>query len=70
MRTKTKQYNFSDCQADYLAILDEMYGSQKYCGNSLPPNQISSSNEIFIHFKTDDIERKRGFKLEYEPYGK
>ena len=44
----------------------------RYCGLSIPPNQISSSsNEIWIHFKTDhnDVNDIR-FKMEYNPSGK
>ena len=37
-----------------------------YCGTSLPPNFISSSNRTFIHFKTDESKNKKGFKLEYK----
>ena len=43
----------------------------RYCGLSIPPNQISSSsNEIWIHFKTDhnDVNDIR-FKMEYNPSG-
>ena len=42
----------------------------RYCGNSVPPSHISSNNTIFIHFKTDTVEIKTGFKLEYKPYSK
>ena len=42
----------------------------KYCGTSIPPNHISSSNKIFIHFETNGEIRKPGFKLEYHPFSK
>merc|ERR1711971_163669 len=37
-----------------------------YCGNSPPPShsQISSSNQLFIHFRTDTSDTGGGFKLE------
>ena len=37
----------------------------KYCGDSIPPSHISSSNEILIHFETDGSETRNGFKIEY-----
>ena len=40
-----------------------------YCGTSIPPSHISSSNKILIHFQTDDIVTKSGgFRMEYNPY--
>ena len=36
-----------------------------YCGKSLPPSQISSSNQLFIHFHSDEFNTGTGFKLEY-----
>ena len=42
----------------------------KYCGTSLPPNQISSSKKVKIEFKTNSGDTKKGFKLEYNPHGK
>ena len=42
----------------------------KYCGASIPQSQISSSNEIFIHFESDGSITETGFKLEYNPIGK
>ena len=39
----------------------------KFCGNSLPPDQIlSSSNELLLHFQTDPIDGiNDGFHIEY-----
>ena len=46
----------------------------KYCGASIPQSQISSSNEIFIHFESDGVVTigvtESGFKLEYDPTSK
>ena len=37
----------------------------KYCGSTLPPNLVSSTNSIFIHFKSDGSATGNGFHLEY-----
>ena len=42
----------------------------KYCGDSISPSYISSSNEILIHYQSDGAVTKAGFKVEYNPTGK
>ena len=42
----------------------------KYCGDSIPPNHVSSSNSILIHFFSDAGATETGFKMEYNPTGK
>ena len=42
----------------------------KYCGISISPSYISSSNEILIHYQSDGAVTKAGFKMEYNPTGK
>ena len=42
----------------------------KYCGNSIPPSHVSSSNEIMINFQSDGSVRRPGFQIEYNPTGK
>ena len=42
----------------------------KYCGDSIPPSHVSSSNEILIHFQSDGHTTGAGFKIEYKPTGK
>jgi hypothetical protein len=42
----------------------------KYCGDSIPPSYVSSSNEILIHFQSDGFATRTGFKMEYHPAGK
>ena len=43
----------------------------KYCGDSIPPSHVSSSNEMLIHFEADDDNaNNNGFKMEYNPTGK
>ena len=38
----------------------------KFCGNSLPPGQIlSSNNELLMHFETDYSGTYDGFHIEY-----
>ena len=60
---------------DSLTIYDgdsntsPMLGIQ-YCGDSLPPLQISSSNFLFIHFQSNYRYTGTGFKLQYNPTSK
>jgi len=57
---------------DSLTIYDgdseaaPMFG--RYCGNLIPPNHISSNNNMFLHFKTWTFkgDTAQGFKLEYQ----
>ena len=42
----------------------------KYCGDSIPPSHVSSSNEILIHFHSDEATTEAGFQMEYNPTGK
>ena len=42
----------------------------KYCGYSIPPSHVSSSNEILIHFQSDEVVMKTGFQIEYKQTGK
>ena len=41
-----------------------------YCGSSIPPSHLSSSNEMLIHFQSDYSVPGAGFKMEYNPTGK
>ena len=38
----------------------------EYCGNSIPNNQISSSNSVLIHFESNGYNTRSGFHLEYQ----
>ena len=65
---KIKIYIFS---VDSLTIYDggsntsPMLGNP-YCGDSLPPSQISSSNQLLFHFHSSvEIGTATGFKLAY-----
>ena len=41
-----------------------------YCGDSLPPSQISSTNQLFFHFHSGFLNTGTGFKLEYNATSK
>ena len=41
----------------------------KYCGDSIPPSHVSSSNEVLIQFQSDLYVTKTGFQMEYKPTG-
>ena len=41
-----------------------------YCGDSIPPSHVSSSNEVLIQFKSDGSQERAGFQMEYNPLGK
>mgnify|MGYP001363378108 CR=1 FL=1 len=41
----------------------------KYCGDSIPPSHVSSSNEVLIQFHSDQHATEAGFKMEYNPLG-
>jgi len=59
-----------NCNSDSLTIYDGHYYSSpvlgKYCGNSLPPDITSSTNQLFMKFKTDVGGQYKGFKLQYK----
>ena len=40
----------------------------EYCGNSIPNNQISSTNSVFIYFESDGDVTESGFQLEYQRF--
>jgi hypothetical protein len=42
----------------------------KYCGISIPPSHVSSSNVILVHFYSAEYINYGGFKMEYNPTGK
>ena len=41
-----------------------------YCGYSMPPSQISSSNHLFIHFHSNYHVTGTGFKVQYNATSK
>ena len=64
-----------DFRVDALTIHDgkshtsPMLGNP-YCGDSLPPSQISSSNHLLFHLHSNHINTGTGFKLEYDATSK
>ena len=64
----TSNLNFS---YDSLTLYDGDSNSApiigEYCGNSIPNNQISSTNSVLIHFLSDGYdENNSGFQLQYQ----
>ena len=66
-----------DFSHDNLTIFDGasslMLGTSTwgpYCGDSLPPSNISSSNRLLLYFQSDKIVTETGFKLEYNATSK
>ena len=41
----------------------------KYCGDSIPPSHVSSSNKVLIKFQSDGSVTEAGFQMEYNPIG-
>ena len=37
----------------------------KYCGASIPPNVVSTSNEMYLVFESDGTNSRQGFEVEY-----
>ena len=71
MRTTNNHFFSWDSLTIYDGASSTSSKMGKYCGDSIPPSHISSSNKILIHFKTDHYDGKNnGFKMEYNPKGK
>ena len=74
VKWEEKNNNLSFDSWDSLTIYDggsstsPMMG--KYCGDSIPPSHVSSSNDILIHFQSDGSATRAGFKMDYNPLGK
>ena len=69
-----KKNNLVFSSYDSLTIYDVGSGTLsmtgKYCGDSIPPSHVSSSNEILIHFEADNYNGNNyGFKMEYTQTG-
>ena len=39
-----------------------------YCGNTIPPNHISSGNEVLLHLDSDGSVTYSGFQLEHQQF--
>ena len=44
--------------------------AKPYCGVTLPPSQLSSSNHLFFHFHSSAVNTGTGFKFEYNATSK
>ena len=55
-----KVYDGADDSAPLLGLL---------CGDKLPDDLISSSNYMFVSFKSDAYTRKEGFMIKYTTAG-
>ena len=56
-----KVYDGADDSAPLLGL---------FCGDKLPDDLISSSNYLFVSFKSDAYTRKNGFRTTYKTKGK
>ena len=72
IRMQIIQYIFkNNFSYDSLTIYDgdssasPMLG--EYCGTTIPPNHISSSNKMTIQFQSDSGVTNNGFMLQYNP---
>lgn len=60
----------SSCTFDYLEIRNG--GSDKspligtFCGNDILPRIKSFSNQLYLRFKTDSSNERKGFEIEYD----
>ncbi|GAB1610479.1 hypothetical protein Ahia01_001334200 [Argonauta hians] len=58
-----------DCSYDYLEIRDGPFGYSpllsRHCGRDFPPYYLSSSQYLWLRFKSDDNIHKKGFHATY-----
>ena len=70
---KNYEKQFFHCRYDSLSIYEGASDASPllgtYCDSSVPHGFISSSNEIFLWFKTDNSDGRKGFQLEYKSLG-
>ena len=61
----------SRCAYDYLELRDgitsssPLIGNRTWCGNVLPPSAVSSSNTLYMKFKSDVSITTAGFAVSY-----
>merc|ERR1711976_225554 len=55
-----------DCRWDYLELYDADTLVGRFCGNSTPPDYISSSNEMTVFFSMDQSIIRDGFSANYQ----
>ena len=58
---------FADSLTIYDGYSNESSVVGKYCGglDYIAKEITSSKNELFLHFKTDDRDTRKGFEIEY-----
>ncbi|XP_045491488.1 LOW QUALITY PROTEIN: cubilin homolog [Colias croceus] len=73
IRITLKSFNLERsfrCTYDYLAIYDGPSSDSrlvgKFCGTTVPKTFTSTSNSLFIQFKSDQSVSSQGFKISYE----
>ena len=71
LKIKSFQYKFEGCCVDVLTIYDGYNsGSSQIASlnetSGTQENILSSSNSLFLHFKSDSSQTYQGFKLFYE----
>lgn len=63
----------SVCRYDYVLIRDGSSGSNvmigKFCGSSKPATITSSGNSLWVEFRSDSSETRRGFVARWEVEG-
>uniref|UniRef100_A0A3B3TUW7 CUB domain-containing protein n=1 Tax=Poecilia latipinna TaxID=48699 RepID=A0A3B3TUW7_9TELE len=67
--TNLELENHSDCSFDYVEVRDGRMETDpligKYCGSTLPAPIRSSSNSLWIRFKSDSSVSRAGFRAAY-----
>uniref|UniRef100_A0A4X2M7T4 Cubilin n=1 Tax=Vombatus ursinus TaxID=29139 RepID=A0A4X2M7T4_VOMUR len=60
-----------NCTSDYLEVYDESMGKTlgRYCGKSVPPSLVSSSNTLMLRLVTDAAIAYEGFSVTYTSIG-
>lgn len=61
--------SYPECYYDFVQIYDgyqkDATDSRKYCGATIPPNAISTTNVMILHFQSDVSISGKGFKATY-----
>ncbi|XP_071829747.1 tolloid-like protein 1 isoform X2 [Apostichopus japonicus] len=56
----------TECGYDYVEIEEGFETLGKYCGERLPPDIVTSGDELTIHFVSDDTIHRKGFHAKYQ----
>ena len=58
-----------ECRNDFVKVMDgdcvSRLGESKFCGSSLPPPFISTTNRLCVKFFSDDSKNDQGFMAKY-----